>query len=70
MFGGLMIDPILAEIYSTVLTAAPYVIAAYALMWLVIFGYVLIVTLGLRRTERQLAALEEALAARDAHKSL
>jgi hypothetical protein len=69
MSGGLMMDPILAEIYSTVLLAAPYVVAAYALMWLVVFGYVLIVTLGLKRTERQLAALEEALTNRDVRKS-
>jgi hypothetical protein len=54
-------DPILAEIYSTVLTAAPYVIGAYALMWLVLLVYVLIVVLGLKKTERQMAALEEAL---------
>jgi hypothetical protein len=57
-------DPILAEIYSTVLTAAPYVIAAYALMWLVLLAYVLIVVLGLKRTERHMAALEESLAAK------
>jgi hypothetical protein len=55
-------DPILAEIYSTVLTAAPYVIGAYALMWLVLLVYVLMVTLGLKRTERQMLALTEALA--------
>jgi hypothetical protein len=55
-------DPILAEIYSTVLTAAPYVIGAYALMWLVLLVYVLMVTLGLKRTERQMLALAEALA--------
>jgi hypothetical protein len=55
-------DPILAEIYSTVLTAAPYVIGAYALMWLALLVYVLAMTFGLRRSEKQLAALESALA--------
>jgi CcmD family protein len=54
-------DPILAEIYSTVMTAAPYVIGAYALIWLVLLAYVLVIVLGLKKTERQLAALEEAL---------
>jgi hypothetical protein len=54
-------DPILAEIYSTVLTAAPYVIGAYALMWFVLLVYVLITVLGLKKTEKQIAALEEAL---------
>jgi hypothetical protein len=55
------VDPILAEIYSTVLTAAPYVIAAYVLMWLVLLVYVLIVVVGLKKTERQLSALQQAL---------
>jgi heme exporter protein CcmD len=54
-------DPILAEIYSTILPAAPYVIAAYALMWLVLFVYILTITRSLKKTERHLAALEEAL---------
>jgi len=59
-------DPILAEIYSTVLTAAPFVIAAYALMWFVLLAYLLITMLGIKKTERQMAALEEALAEREA----
>jgi hypothetical protein len=58
------VDPILAEIYSTVLTAAPYVVAAYALMWLILLGYVLVVVGGLKRTERQMDALEEELSKR------
>ncbi|MCL2339997.1 MAG: hypothetical protein FWC59_03785 [Actinomycetia bacterium] len=56
-------DPILAEIYSTVMSAAPYVIAAYALIWLILLVFVLIVFSGQHRTERQLAALTAALAA-------
>jgi hypothetical protein len=55
-------DPVLAEIYSTVMSAAPYVVGAYALMWLTLLVYVLMVTLGLKKTERQMAALAEALA--------
>jgi len=58
-------DPILAEIYSTVLTAAPFVIAAYALMWFVLLTYLLITMLGIKKTERQMVALEEALAERE-----
>ena len=57
-------DPILAEIYSTVFTAAPFVIGAYALMWFVLLMYLLIITFGMKRTEKQMAALEEALAER------
>ena len=54
-------DPILAEIYSTVLTAAPFVIAAYGLLWVVLIIYVIYGNLSLRKTEKQLAALEEAV---------
>lgn len=52
-------DPILAEIYSTVLDAAPFVIAAYALLFLVLCGYVAYIMAKLKRTEKKLAALEE-----------
>lgn len=52
-------DPVLAEIYSTVLDAAPFVIAAYALLFLVLCGYVVYIMTKLKRTEKKLAALEE-----------
>lgn len=52
-------DPVLAEIYSTVLDAAPFVIAAYALLFLVLCGYVVFVMTKLSRTEKKIAALEE-----------
>lgn len=55
-------NPILVEIYSTVFPAAPYVIGAYALIFLALFVYVIFVVRGLKRTERQMAVLEEALA--------
>ena len=54
-------DPIQAEIYSTVLTAAPYVIAAYVLMWAVLLVYIIYSNRSLKNTGKQLAALEEAL---------
>lgn len=52
-------DPILAEIYSTVLDAAPFVIAAYVLLFLILCGYVVFIMGKLKRTEKKLAALEE-----------
>lgn len=52
-------DPVLAEIYSTVLDAAPFVIAGYALLFLVLCGYVVYIMTKLKRTEKKLAALEE-----------
>ncbi|MDO5042575.1 MAG: hypothetical protein Q4D92_03610 [Slackia sp.] len=52
-------DPVLAEIYSTVLDAAPFVIAGYALLFLVLCAYVVFIMTKLKRTEKKLAALEE-----------
>ena len=54
-------NPILEQIYSTILPAAPYVIAAYALIWLALFVYVFMVVRGLKKTEKQMAVLEEAI---------
>ena len=54
-------DPVLVEIYSTVLPAAPFVIAAYGLMFLVMLGYVAYVLAKLKNTEKKLSALEEHL---------
>jgi len=54
-------DPVLAEIYSTVLGAAPYVIIAYALIWLILLVFVMITFNSQKQTERQLTALEEHL---------
>ena len=54
-------DPIQAEIYSTVLTAAPFVIAAYVLIWVILLVYLIFSHRSLKKTEKQLAALEEAI---------
>ncbi|MEA5020188.1 MAG: heme exporter protein CcmD [Gordonibacter sp.] len=58
-------NPILIEIYSTVFPAAPYVIGAYALIFLALFVFVFVTLRGLKKTEQQMAILEEALAERD-----
>ena len=57
-------NPILADMYSTVAPSAPFIIGAYALVWLVLLVYVLIVVRGLKNTEAQMALLEEAIAAK------
>lgn len=57
-------NPILADIYSTILPSAPYVIAAYALLWVALLAYVLVIARGQKRAEAQLMLLEEALADR------
>ena len=61
-------NPVLVEIYSTILPSAPYLIAAYALMWLAILVYVFIIVRGLKKTEAQMTVLEEALAEKSAAK--
>ena len=58
-------DPILAEVYSTVLPAAPYVIGAYVGIWVALVAYVLILMRRAKRTRDDLEALKDALAARE-----
>ena len=54
-------NPVLAEIYSTVLPAAPFLIGAYVMIWLAILVYVFVINSKVKRAERQLMLLEEAL---------
>ena len=53
-------NPILADIYSTILPSAPYIIAAYALLWVALL--VLMVFRGTKKATAQLTLLEEAVA--------
>lgn len=55
-------NAVLADIYSTILPSAPYIIAAYALLWFALLVYVFTVVRGLKKTEAQIAVLEEAVA--------
>lgn len=57
-------DPILAEIYSTVLPAAPFVIAAYVGIWLVLFVFVFMLWRKSKRTNEDIEALKRALESR------
>ena len=58
-------NPILADIYATVIPSAPFIIAAYAILWLALLVYVIKVVSGLKKTEAQLAVLEEAVRAKE-----
>lgn len=58
-------DPILAEVYSTVLPAAPYVIGAYVGIWLVLFVFVLFLARRAKRTREDIDALSRALKDRE-----
>ncbi len=57
-------DPVLQEIYKTVLDAAPFVIAAYTLLWVGLFGFIFLVLRRVTRVEKELVVVEEAIARR------
>ena len=59
-------DPVLAEIYSTIIPSAPYLIAAYALLWVALLAYVFMIMRGVRRANERMALIEEELADREA----
>lgn len=50
-----------AELYRLALTDAPYVIAAYGVLWLAFVGYVTIVLRRIMRLEKQVTVLEDAM---------
>ena len=54
-------DPILAEVYSTVLPAAPFVIASYVGIWLALFAFVFTLWRKSKHTEGDIEALKRAL---------
>jgi CcmD family protein len=57
-------DPVLKEIYSLVLPAAPFVLAAYGILWVGLFGYITVVLRRLGKIEAELRVVEEAVARR------
>ena len=59
-------NPILADMYATVIPSAPFIIAAYAIVWIVLLAYVVFVVRGLKKTEAQMRILEEAVARKEA----
>lgn len=55
-------NPVLTEIYSTIVPSMPYIIGAYALIWVVLLIYVFIIMRGQKKAEAQMTVLEEELA--------
>jgi CcmD family protein len=53
-----------AELYKLVLADAPYVIAAYAILWVALIAYITTVLNRLMRLEKEMAVLETAAAKR------
>lgn len=58
-------DPILEQVYSTILPSAPYVIGAYALIWVVLLVFVVIMLMNTKKTQKDIDALEDALEYRE-----
>lgn len=58
-------DPILSEVYSTVLPAAPYVLAAYVGILLTLFAFVFSLWRKSKRAEADIDALKRALEDRE-----
>ncbi len=54
-------NSVLQEIYATILPSAPFVIAAYALVWLVLFVYVVYSMTRFKKVESQVGLLEQSL---------
>lgn len=50
-----------AELYRLALADAPFVIGAYAVLWVAFVGYVTIVLRRIMRLEKQVGVLEESL---------
>ena len=55
-------NSVLEEIYATILPSAPFIIAAYALVWLALFVYVFFAIRRFNSVEKQLALVERAVA--------
>lgn len=58
-------DPVLADVYSTALTSAPYVIAAYALIWVILMVFAIAMFVKSRKTQKDIDALKEAIERRE-----
>ena len=55
-------NPILAEIYSTIVPSMPFIVAAYALLWVVLLIWMFLQFQKQRTLEQQVMLLEEAVA--------
>ncbi len=55
-------NPVLEEIYSTIIPSAPYIIAAYALLLALVLVWVLLQFNKQKKLDQQLTLLEEEVA--------
>lgn len=54
-------NEILLSVYGAVLPSAPYVIAAYALIWIILFVFVAVIVVGMRKNQRDYEQLERVI---------
>ncbi|MCL2655314.1 MAG: CcmD family protein [Coriobacteriia bacterium] len=59
-----MVDATNSLLYQLVLKDAPYVIAAYAVLWLALAGYVTVTLRRLMKLDKEVKLLEDAVAAK------
>ncbi len=58
-------DPILEQVYSIIVPSAPYVIGAYALIWVILLVFVIVMLVNTKKTQKDIDALEDALEYRE-----
>ncbi len=58
-------DPILEQVYSIIVPSAPYVIGAYALIWVILLVFVIVMLVSTKKTQKDIDALEDALEYRE-----
>lgn len=56
-----LIDPTNTELYKLALTDAPYVIAAYAILWMALAGYVTMILRRMIKIEKQIDVLSQTI---------
>ena len=56
-----MIEATNAELYQLVLQDAPFVIAAYGILWLALCGYVTFMLMRMLKMNKEISLLEEAI---------
>jgi len=61
----MQLDPVLIEVYKTVFSGAPYVLAAYIALLLGFFAYVTFTLLRVNKLEKQVEVLESTLERRN-----
>ncbi|MDR1412905.1 MAG: CcmD family protein [Actinomycetes bacterium] len=56
-----LINPTNTELYKLAIHDAPYVIAAYAVLWVALVGYVTLILRRMLKIEKEIDVLEDAV---------